>query len=267
MTRDWCKLAIAAFAAAVLAPSYALDLHAQQAKRPASTAKAQGGTAPAPNKQSDSADGEAQAKAAAQKKRQDPAEAQRAIETANKLIQAGKAEQAAQTLTATLAGGNLPPAIMAKALYLRGIAYRQQSKPAQAISDLTSALWLKGGLAEDERADATKQRVAAYADAGLTETGEPVAASPVAKERQASTKGWGTTTASESSNSAPAGGNWFKDWFGGFQANSSQNSSSPNVTGSVQKAEVPAPTSPAPATPVASTLSLDKGRERLVEQD
>jgi hypothetical protein len=242
---------MAAFAAAVLVPSYALDLHAQQAKRPASTAKTQ-----APNKQPGGADGEAQAKAAAQKKRQDPAEAQRAIETANKLIQTGKAEQATQTLTATLAGGNLPPAIMAKALYLRGIGYRKQNKPAQAISDLTSALWLKGGLAEDERADATKQRSAAYADAGLTETGEPVAASPVAKERQASTKGWGTTTSSESSNnSAPPGGNWFKDWFGGFQANSSQSSSSPNVTGSVQKAEAPAPTTPAASTKVGSAWS------------
>ncbi len=59
-----------------------------------------------------------------------------------------------------MAGGNLPPAIMARALYMRGVAYRQQSKPAQAISDLTSALWLKGGLAAEDRADALKQRPA-----------------------------------------------------------------------------------------------------------
>ena len=65
---------------------------------------------------------------------------------------------------------------MAKALYVRGLAYREQKKPAQAISDLTSALWLKGGLGGDERADALKQRIEAYADAGLTEHGQALAA-------------------------------------------------------------------------------------------
>src|SRR5262249_37098992 len=49
------------------------------------------------------------------KKRQDPAEAQRAIEVALKQVQAGRPEQALPGLTSTLAGGNLPPAIMAKA--------------------------------------------------------------------------------------------------------------------------------------------------------
>ena len=47
---------------------------------------------------------------------------------------------------------------MAKALFYRGVAYRQQRKPAQAISDLTSALWLKGGLGGSDRADALQQR-------------------------------------------------------------------------------------------------------------
>ena len=81
-------------------------------------------------------------------------------------------EQAAQALTAVLAGGNLPPAIMAKALLYRGIAYRQQKKPAQAIADLTSALWLKGGLSESDRADGLRQRTAAYQEAGLSQGGE-----------------------------------------------------------------------------------------------
>ena len=110
------------------------------------------------------------------KKKQDPAEAQRAIDAALKLLEAGKADQAAQALTAVLGGGNLPPAIMAKALLYRGIAYRQQKKPAQAIADLTSALWLKGGLSEADRADALRQRTAAYQEAGLAESGGAVAA-------------------------------------------------------------------------------------------
>jgi len=101
------------------------------------------------------------------KKRQDPAEAQRAIEAALKQVQAGRADQAVQAMTATLSAGNLPPALMAKALYVRGLAYRRQGRSAQAISDLNSALWLKGGLGGEDRVEATNERSAAYAAAGL----------------------------------------------------------------------------------------------------
>ena len=72
---------------------------------------------------------------------------------------------------------------MAKALLYRGIAYRQQKKPAQAIADLTSALWLKGGLGETDRDDALKQRTSAYQEAGLAETGEPIAAGRAGRTR------------------------------------------------------------------------------------
>ncbi len=56
---------------------------------------------------------------------------------------------------------------MAKALYYRGTAYRKQGKPAQAISDLTTAAWLKGGLSDSDRAQAMEQRQLAYSEAGL----------------------------------------------------------------------------------------------------
>jgi hypothetical protein len=135
---------------------------------------------------------------AAKTKKQDPVEAQHAIEVAGKLLKSGKADQAVRSLTATLAGGNLPPAVMAKALYVRGLAFREQRKPAQAISDLTSALWLKGGLGGDERADALKQRIEAYADAGLTEHGQALV-----------TAGSGRAPAKETS----AGGNWLSGLF------------------------------------------------------
>jgi hypothetical protein len=118
----------------------------------------------------------AESKAAAKKKKQDPIEAQRAIDAALKLVEAGKSEPAVQAFTATLAGGNLPAGIMAKALLYRGIAYRQQQKPAQAIADLTSALWLKGGLSETDRADALRQRASAYQEAGLSESGQATVA-------------------------------------------------------------------------------------------
>jgi cell division septation protein DedD len=113
------------------------------------------------------------------KKRQDPAEAQRAIEAALKQVQAGRADQAVQAVTATLSAGNLPPALMAKALYVRGLAYRRQGRSAQAISDLNSALWLKGGLGGEDRVEASKERSAAYADAGLG--GREPDATPAAK--------------------------------------------------------------------------------------
>jgi hypothetical protein len=131
---------------------------AQETKAKAARGKA------APAKQEESEEGDA-AKAAPKKR--DPAEAQRQIDNGIKLLQTGKAEQAIQTISAAISGGNLPAPVMAKALYQRGIAYRRTQKPAQAISDFTSALWLKNGLPEQERADALEQRNAAYREAGL----------------------------------------------------------------------------------------------------
>lgn len=123
-----------------------------------------------------------------------------------------------QALTATLEGGNLPPAVMAKAFYVRGLAYRQQRKPAQAISDLTSALWLRGGLGGEERADALKQRAAAYADAGLTPRGRSPAPEPA-----------------KSPPATSAGGNWISSLFG-FPPSSPP---PPRVTGTTSQADRP----------------------------
>ncbi|HEY1244781.1 MAG TPA: SPOR domain-containing protein, partial [Hyphomicrobiaceae bacterium] len=51
-------------------------------------------------------------------------------------------------------------------------------RTAQAVSDLTSALWLKGGLGGEERDAAIRERTAAYGDAGLADRGEAEAAAP-----------------------------------------------------------------------------------------
>lgn len=124
----------------------------------------------------------------------DPAAAQRAIESGIASYNAGKTDLAVQQLSSALSGGKLPAQQMARALYYRGASYRKQSKPAQAIADLTSALWLKNGLTDSERADATTQRSAAYREAGLPDQADagasrqaqakpaaiaPVAAAPV----------------------------------------------------------------------------------------
>jgi hypothetical protein len=152
-------------------------------------------------------------------KKPSPAEAQAAVDAAFKQLEAGKSEAAAQALTNTLAAGHLPPAIMAKALLYRGMAYRQQKKPAQAIADLTSALWLKGGLTDGERADALKQRAAAYEEAGLTDSGAAIAAVPRHANSGASAAWGGTTKAAVAGDSGAAapqssGWNFFGDLFG-----------------------------------------------------
>jgi hypothetical protein len=155
------------------------------------------------------------------KKRQDPVEAQRAIDEAHRLLESGKSDHAAQALTTVLGGGNLPPAIMAKALLYRGIAYRQQKKPALAIADLTSALWLKGGLGEADRNDALKQRTSAYQEAGLAPGTEPVAPA-VPATRATRTASASEAVGSQETQTAPkqSSGSWnpFAGWFGGSSA-------------------------------------------------
>jgi len=248
MVRHWRRLAFAASAAAAAALVCAVPLEAQ-APTPAKKTK----TSKA--KAADQEQDDAAPKTPAKKKKQDPVEAQRAIEAALKLLETGKTEQAVQALSAALAGGNLPPAIMARALLYRGIAYRQQKKPAQAIADLTSALWLKGGLGESDRADALKQRASAYQEAGLSESGAVVAAVPTvqrnASQRTASTSAnWGaaTTPAPPPAASAPepapkaSGNTWgiFGNLFGGPSASqpaSTPRPPAPQTTASIVNAE------------------------------
>lgn len=147
------KQAIAAGAIAALALS-AIGADAQTIpSAPAQAAGAKGAAKGQPGA------GEAAAK-------KDPAAALKLLEAGVKSYETGKLEPAAQSLTQALAGG-LPSQQMARALYYRGLVYRKQAKPAQAISDLTSAIWLKGGLLEAERANAIESRAAAYREAGL----------------------------------------------------------------------------------------------------
>lgn len=106
------------------------------------------------------------AQAAADKKK-DPSVALKAYDAGARAFEAGKLDPAIKSLSAALSAGGLPSQQMAKALYYRGAAYRKQGKPAQAISDLTTAAWLKNGLSDADRAQALDQRQAAYREAGL----------------------------------------------------------------------------------------------------
>jgi tetratricopeptide (TPR) repeat protein len=216
----WCSLA-AACAAIAVAGSLVAGPASGQARK---------GT-PAAAEDGDNSGAQEGQGAAQQSKKPSPAEAKAAIDAAAKLLEAGKAEPAVEALSRTLANGRLPPAIMAKALLYRGSAYRQLNKPAQAIADLTSALWVKGGLGEADRADALKQRAAAYHAAGLSDTG--------------------AAAVSNTSAAGPTTGGW--DFFGSLFGSSS---SSPPPAPPQPVASPPAPpqpvaSQPAPPQPVA----------------
>ena len=92
---------------------------------------------------------------------------QKTLDSAQKSLDAGKADVALNQVNALISGGGLETRSMARALAVRGYAYKKQSKPAQAIADLQSALWLKDGLTETERASALQARSEAYREAGL----------------------------------------------------------------------------------------------------
>ncbi len=97
--------------------------------------------------------------------------ARKAYDAGLKEYAAGRNPSAIQQLTTAVKSGVLKPSEMAKALYTRGLAYKKDNKPGQAISDLTSAIWLKNGLSPAEQKAAINERSEAYQMAGLQDTG------------------------------------------------------------------------------------------------
>lgn len=117
----------------------------------------------------------AQKPASAEPGKKDPNVALKALDAGTKSYSAGKFDPAVQSLTAALANGGLPPQKMAQAYYYRGMAYKKQKKPAQALSDLTVAVWVNGGLSEADRAAAMDARNEVYREAGLGDQAPPIA--------------------------------------------------------------------------------------------
>jgi hypothetical protein len=85
-------------------------------------------------------------------------------------LSAGKYDNAVRMLSSTINSDNASAGDAAKALYLRGIAYRKLGQPARAISDLGAAIFL--GLPDDDRVKALVNRGLAYQAAGLSNQGE-----------------------------------------------------------------------------------------------
>ena len=141
-------LAVAVMVATSL--SLTPSVHAQQQQKPPAAKK------PA-----------AKSKSSAKPKRLGRKQAEAELRAGYAALQAKDTKKAIAALTRAIDAGTLRRKEIAKALYYRGIAYRTSEKPAKAISDLTSSLWLKGALTKKERADALAQRKQAYASAGV----------------------------------------------------------------------------------------------------
>lgn len=122
----------------------------------------------------------AQSPAGADESAKDPEKGKRAYEAGVKAYEAGRNDEAVNQLNAAVKAGGLAGPAMAKALYYRGAAFHAKGKHGQAISDLTSALWFKGGLDDKERADATRIRGEAYVAAGLDPQGNAASESATA---------------------------------------------------------------------------------------
>lgn len=122
-----------------------------------------------------------------------------AYDTGLKDFANGRYQTAIEQLSNALTTGGLSSPEMAKALYTRGVAYRKQKQPGQAISDLTSALWLKNGLSAADRNTATAERAEAYKMAGIQDTGK-------GPERVVGTPITASTTPSAAPAATPASG-------------------------------------------------------------
>jgi sporulation related protein len=85
-------------------------------------------------------------------------------------LAAGKYDAAIRQLSATVNSETAAPSDAAKALYLRGIAYRKTGESARAAADLGAAIWL--GLPEADRVKALVNRGLAFQAAGLSKEGE-----------------------------------------------------------------------------------------------
>jgi len=262
---------VAGLASALIGAGFIAEASAQTAATPPAGPPAKAAAAKKPVKPAAGPD-------AAKEAKRDPAESQRTIEAGIASYNVGKHEQAVQQLSAALSGGKLPAAQMARALYYRGAAYRKQSKPANAISDLTSALYLKNGLSDTDRADATAQRAAAYREAGLPDQADPAAAKQAAAkpapdpapaatpkaalaraESAADAAAKRTAAAPEAAPPAPtsSGGGFFSNLFGGGSsaapaAVAKPAPVQPQTSGwseqvQVKRAAAPAPAADAPA--------------------
>lgn len=113
-------------------------------------------------------------------------------------LSAGKYDNAVRQLSAAINSSGTSAGQGAKALYLRGIAYRKLGQPGRAVADLGAAIWL--GLPAGDRVKAQVNRGLAYKAAGLSSQAE----AEFAQARKASGSGEVARLIEEDGGAAPS---------------------------------------------------------------
>jgi len=193
--------------------------------------------------------------------------AQRMLEAGVEAYEAGKFAQAVRAFDEAMRSGGLKNPEMAKALYYRGMTFRKLGKPGLAISDLTSAIWLKEGLSPSEKQEALKNRVAAYHQAGISDAPDLSQSVPTADAAPAATPagaaatagGWQTamTDATSAPTSAPAqsSGGGISDFFSSIAGIFGGGASSSSAPSANNQEVTTASIAPEPSSPAGEAMS------------
>jgi len=104
-------------------------------------------------------------------------DAEAVLDRARRALDEGKMDVAQQLAGTVLMSEKKDVRSTARALGIRGESYLRQGRPAEAMADLDSALWLKGGLSGRDRELATTARSKAMQQGGLAKDA-PVLTTP-----------------------------------------------------------------------------------------
>ena len=155
-----------------------------------------------------------------------PIDAETTLDKARRALADGKPETAFGLADQVIKLAKKDPRNTARALGVRGEAHLRQGRPAEALADLESALWVKGGLTGAEREAAVTARTNALQQSGLASAATSPNATRQATDRgQSATHQSGDNASRSASASAPPStaptasgggiGGFFSNLFGG----------------------------------------------------
>jgi len=166
-------------------------------------------------------------------------------------LNSGKYDSAVRQLSTAIASSSITPGEAAKALYLRGIAYRKMNQPARSISDLGAAMWL--GLPPSDRLKAQVNRGLAYRAAGLAEQGEAELAAAKKSNSEEVARLIAEDGGATSNNTAIAAFSTEVRAADAGSSSAASNNSGPSFSSTVTAANTPPPGRAADASPNWST--------------
>lgn len=162
---------------------------------------------------------------------------------------AGRHDEAVSLLSAAISGGKLKHRDLARALYLRGASYKATKKIALAIADLTNALYMRNGLAGEDRKQAMALRAASFAEGGLSDQGEQDPASIA--EPRAPTAPEAAPRRTASAPAPPAAAPAVGAWQTSARPASAPPAITPKATARAARPATPPPSETATATPAS----------------